>query len=342
MATQHKAPLHKTSIELSFTVESIPQGTTYTLIEFLVNVLEERSRTTIKQLLRDRFVSIDGLAESKATTELKEGQIVRLHQNRIAEPIKHPLLKVLYQDEIIIVLEKRTGISTVGTGVDKKNTALRLVSDHLKQYNPKTRVYMLNRLDRDTAGIILFTTDKDLQEHIFENWSKYVPEQIFRAVVEGSPTAETGVVMPAEPDRPGEIKVGRASDKKNQHIRSTVVSDNSASAGTATYKVLKRGEFCTLMDFRIESGRNNQIRRQMRQAGTPLAGDRHGGSVYKDFDFVALHTKALSLKHPHTGELHRFTMQTPKIFGRLMQTKAAEPNEARNTSNHLLLKKKKR
>ncbi|MDY6122517.1 MAG: pseudouridine synthase [Porphyromonas sp.] len=288
------------------------------LIDFLLEHMPNKSRTTIKQLIRDRFVSVDQTAETLATRLLSRGQVVELHQRSLPDKIHHPLIEILYQDNDIVVCAKKAGISTVASGIDKQHTALRVLSTHLKKYNKDSKLFMLNRLDKDSGGIVLFAKNRDAQAYFTDHWSEIVKQQVYRAVVEGRPSADRGLLLKPQPDQKGQKK--RVSAEIIVSEDRILSKESSESVGVASYKVLKAGPFCSLLEIRLLSGRNNQIRRQMRQAGIPLAGDRHGGSVFPQLGEVALQCTKWVMRHPISGQEMIFTLRTSNLFSRLLKT----------------------
>ena len=124
-----------------------------TLLPFLVRMLKDNSRTSVKQILTRRQVSINGVPTTRHDAELKAGDRVIVHRTQLPEELRHPLVRIIWQDDYFVLIEKKAGVSTVASGVNKDRTALRIVSDHLKQYDPEVKIFMLNRLDKDSAGI---------------------------------------------------------------------------------------------------------------------------------------------------------------------------------------------
>lgn len=293
------------------------------LINFLQSCLPDKSRTTVKQLLRDRFVSVDGIAETVANRSLQKGQKVELHKYPIPDEIHHPLLEILYQDEDLLVCAKKPGISTVASGMDRQHTAMRILSTHLKTYNTKIKLFMLNRLDKDTGGIVLFAKSRDAQEYITRQWTEIVEEQVYHAVIEGRPEEDRGILLKPVADKQNKDHKEDPASLIFSSENRIFNSDASSSAGVASYKVIRHGAYCSLLEISLKHGRNNQIRRQMRQAGLPLAGDRHGGSIFPELGCVALQCTRLVMRHPINWQRMTFKQAIPALFRRLMQTSAS-------------------
>ena len=109
----------------------------------------------------------------------------------------HPQIDIIYQDEYLIIIRKSAGIPTVASGEEKDKTALRLLSEHLKTFNPQAKVYHVTRLDKDSAGFVVFTKSRELQTRLSEEWQKYCRRQQFAVVTERQPNPSEGVLVPA-------------------------------------------------------------------------------------------------------------------------------------------------
>ncbi|WP_373811739.1 pseudouridine synthase [Porphyromonas loveana] len=279
-----------------------------TLLPFLIRMLTDNSRTTVKQYLTSRRVSVNAVPSTRHDTELKPGDKVVLHRVQLPEELRHPLVRIIWQDDYFILVEKKAGIPTVGSGIQKDRTALRIVSNHLKQYDPEVKVFMLNRLDRDSAGIILFAKTKRVQEYVVGRWPEVVPEQRFVMAVEGDMPAEEGLLAPPR------------HEDQSRGRRTQVVAEapSGDSAGAARYKVIRKGAVCTLVEVTLLNGRNNQLRRQMGQLGIPIAGDWRQGSSFRHLDCLAIQGTRFVMRHPETGEEREYKLPLPKLFRQLM------------------------
>ena len=139
-----------------------------TLLPFLIGILKDNSRTAVKQILTGRRVSVNGIPTTRHDAELKVGDKVVVHRTQLPEEHRHPLVRIIWQDDYFVLIEKKAGVSTVASGVNKDRTALRIVSNHLKQYDPELKIFMLNRLDKDSAGMVLFAKSKKVQAFVVD------------------------------------------------------------------------------------------------------------------------------------------------------------------------------
>ncbi len=285
------------------------------LLDYLVtDALKEKSRTTVKQLLHDRYISVNGTATTKHNLELKKGDKVTLHPLPLPTELNHPLIEVLWQDEDLVLFYKKVGIPTVSSGEEKDTTAMQVLSEHLKKFNPRAKVFLLNRIDKDSSGYVLMAKSRKLQEEMTENWNKYVYKQMFVVAIEGFMPAEEGIL---EAPKPKEVK-----DKKGRKMSNKAQERNTA--GRAEYRVLQTTATGSLVSLTLLNGRNNRLRKQFAQQKTPIIGDWRNGSAFDKLGRVALDSKSIVFKHPKTGELHSFNRPIAGVFRQWLNTLVVE------------------
>lgn len=283
-----------------------------TLLPFLIEVaMRGQSRTTIKQLLRDRFISVGDDAVSQFDYPLNVGDIVRINVVPIPQKLNHPKVKILWQDEYFVMISKDAGVPTVASGEEKDRTALRIVSDHLKKFDPRVKIFMLNRLDKDSAGLVLMAKSQDIQYDFISHWSRYVIKQEFLVSIEGHMDTKEGVLAP--PDRED-----GPDNKTRRNPKFTISHDPyGEQAGLVKYRVLKEGDVCSLLFIELQAGRNNQLRRQFASINIPLAGDWRNGSTFKHLGRVALQGVTFTFIHPIDRQERTFSMNELSILGKL-------------------------
>ena len=90
----------------------------------------------------------------------------------------HPVeIKILFEDEHLIAINKPSGLLSVATDTERDMTAFRLVKDHLCYRNRRAQLFTLHRLDRDTSGILLFAKSRNIQEQMQSDWGNIVTER---------------------------------------------------------------------------------------------------------------------------------------------------------------------
>lgn len=277
-----------------------------TLMQFLVEyALKDRSRTTIKQLLHDRFISVNEEPTTQFDTPLHQGDSVVLHPAPLPERLHHPQVDILWQDDDLILVHKAAGIPTVASGQERDKTLMQILSAHLKKFNPRSKVYLLNRIDKDCAGFVLMTKSEQLQAEMTENWDKYVKAQTFAVAIEGIMPEAEGYLAPPTPEDSSKER------KKNGGSPQRKGAEASEATGLAYYRVITQTESASLLVIDLKSGRNNRLRKQFAALRRPIIGDWRNGSGRKDLGRVALETITFSFVHPKTGKQYNFDQSIP-------------------------------
>ncbi len=297
---RRKAP---SATELRVTQPSI-------LIDFLLQKMGGMSRTSVKQLLSQRRVSVDGHIETRHDTALQAGQTVSISNDHPSAELTHPKLRIVWEDEHLVVVEKREGLLTVATHPGSaETTVFSILKSHIRRSNPRGGIYTVHRLDRETSGLLVFAKTKELQEYMREWWKDLVTRRTYVAVAEGK-----------LPQQEGTIRTWLTEDKRNAVVYSSPVDDGGKLSVTH-YKVLSestpndKGNIYSLVELNLETGRTNQIRVHLASIGCPVAGDRKYGSGQEcTLDRLALHARVLELVHPVTEQVLHFETPVPKAF----------------------------
>lgn len=271
-----------------------------TLLPFLFQTLSEQSKSSVKAMLGHGQISVNGQVTTQFDTSLVSGDIVRISHERGKVPFSHPQLKIVYEDDYFILVNKKEGLLSVGNARERERTTVHLLSTYVKQTDMRNKVFVLHRLDRNTSGLMLLAKSKGIQDVMLSEWNFRVKEQSFVAVVEGRPEKDRDLL--ASPElREGSEKV-------------VVISENQGEEAIARYKVLRGNEKYSLLEVRLESGRRNHIRIQLAHIGHPVAGDNRGGAETNPAGRMMLHARRLVFVHPMTGTEMEFDTQIPQTF----------------------------
>lgn len=274
-----------------------------TLLEFLFEQFADKSKTTVKSYLAHRQVSVNGTMSTQFNDMIHKGDVVEVNFGRVAESLRHPMIRIVFEDDYIIVVEKKHGLLSIATDKITQKTAYNILSDYVKKKNPDYRIFVLHRLDRETSGLMMFSKNQEVKFKMQTDWENVVVERKYYAVTEG-------IV------------------EKNESIISTYLTESKALIVYATtkeegkiantgYKVLKRSDKHTLLELELETGRKNQIRCHLNYIGYPIIGDKKYGAKTNPIGRVALHAGKLSFIHPITGERHDFSTPIPRLFEEL-------------------------
>ncbi|MCL4482758.1 MAG: RluA family pseudouridine synthase [Bacteroidetes bacterium] len=271
------------------------------LMEFLIEQLKGKSRTTIKSLLAHRQVSVGAHTITQFDFPLEPNQFVTINWGVVPEQTRLRGVRILFEDPYLIVIDKEAGMLSIATAKEKLLTTYSILSSHVKKEDPNNRIFVVHRLDRDTSGVMMFAKSEKVQEIMQKDWQEAVIRRSYIAVVEGIVEKDKDTIR------------SFLKENKMLFMYSTKVPGEGDEAITH-YKVLKRSEEFTLLEVELETGRKNQIRVHMKELGHPVAGDKKYGSKLNPLRRTCLHANILAFKHPITGEELSFETPPPHRF----------------------------
>lgn len=268
------------------------------LIEFLKKMFSNLSKNSVKSLLHNEKVFVNGNMTTKYNYELNVGDVVEIRE-KIAKNID-----IIYEDKDIIVINKPSGLLTVATEKEKNKTAYHLVMEYLKKKNKNNRIFIIHRLDKDTSGIIMFAKNERAKHLYQDNWNDIVKKRCYYAVIDGKMENKEGTI--------------KSYLKENGNMVYSV-KDRSGKLAITEYKVLKERKNISLLDINLRTGRKNQIRVHMKENKTPILGDLKYGEKSKLINRLALHAYKLELINPITKKLLTFEVNMPNEFKTLFK-----------------------
>mgnify|MGYP004523379103 FL=1 len=268
------------------------------LIEFLKKTFSNLSKNSVKSLLHNEKVFVNGNMTTKYNYELNIGNVVEIRE-KIAKNID-----IIYEDKDIIVINKPSGLLTVATEKEKNKTAYHLVMEYLKKKNKNNRIFIIHRLDKDTSGIIMFAKNERAKHLYQDNWNDIVKKRCYYAVIDGKMENKEGII--------------KSYLKENGNMVYSV-KDRSGKIAITEYKVLKERKNISLLDINLRTGRKNQIRVHMKENKTPILGDLKYGEKSKLINRLALHAYKLELINPVTKKLLTFEVNMPNEFKMLFK-----------------------
>ncbi len=268
------------------------------LIEFLKKMFSNLSKNSVKSLLHNEKVFVNGNMTTKYNYELNIGDEVEIRE-KVAKNID-----IIYEDKDIIVINKPSGLLTVATEKEKNKTSYHLVMEYLKKKNKNNRIFIIHRLDKDTSGIIMFAKNERAKHLYQDNWNDIVKKRCYYAVIDGKMENKEGTI--------------KSYLKENGNMVYSV-KDRSGKLAITEYKVLKERKNISLLDINLKTGRKNQIRVHMKENKTPILGDLKYGEKSKLINRLALHAYKLELINPVTKKLLTFEINMPNEFKMLFK-----------------------
>lgn len=288
-----------------------PQG----LLDFLLENIKGQSRNNIKKLLSNKCIMVDGACVSQFDFLLAKGDVVSISSVPMRKGTKKALklprgvnLDIIYEDDEIIAINKPSGLLSVATDKEKDKTAYRMLMDYVRINNPRNRVFIVHRIDKDTSGILIVTKNEKLKQLLQDSWNDLVTKRGYIAVCDG-----------VFKEKEGTIK----SYLKETSTNVMYSSDNPHNGQLAIthYKVMKENKKYSMVDVNIDSGRKNQIRVHMGDLGHNIIGDTKYGNPTNPLKRLGLHAYALEFKHPITKNMIKLKTPIPKEFISLINRK---------------------
>ena len=288
------------------------------LMDFLQAKMGGMAKSSIKQVLGQRRVTVNNAIQTRHDTPIRRGDTVVVASGRGNIELRHPKLRIVYEDDALIVVEKKNGLLTVPVNQkSSETTVFSILKEYVKKQSYRNTVHVVHRLDRETSGLLVFAKSPELQEYMRTYWRQLVTKRTYVALVEGKL----------------EKKEGKITSWLTENPRTALVSsspvDNGGQLAITNYKVLRESNLQTdemdlgaaysLVELNLETGRTNQIRVHMASMGHPVVGDRKygNGNESSPIDRLCLHARVLEFIHPMTEKKVRFEASTPKEFARI-------------------------
>ncbi|MGL5256665.1 MAG: RluA family pseudouridine synthase [Proteocatella sp.] len=195
-------------------------------------------------------------------------------------------IEILYEDCDLLVVEKPYGMVVHPTRNHLENTMLNAIKYYFESQNIKSKVRFVNRLDRDTSGILIVAKNSYAHSVLTKDTSMWDMDKKYAAVVEGELKGEATIDMPIM--------------KSDDGIKRIV--DLNGQKSITHYKVVKSNEKASLLELELETGRTHQIRVHMAHIGHPLFGDELYGGNIEFLERQALHCIELGFYSPRKME----------------------------------------
>ncbi|MDE6353997.1 MAG: RluA family pseudouridine synthase [Prevotella sp.] len=275
------------------------------LLEFLLNNVKD-SRSKIKATLQGRGIKVNGKCVTQFDFQLTPGMKVSVSKTkRNQRGFKSRYVKIVYEDRWLVVVEKNIGILSMAAGHSSLNVKS-VLDDYFHKSRQKCRAHVVHRLDRDTSGLMVYAKDIETEQIFEHNWHDIVYDRRYVAVVSGEMEQEGGTVA------------NWLKDNKAYITYSSPV-DNGGKYAVTHFHVMARTTDHSLVEFKLETGRKNQIRVHTADMGHPVCGDTKYGNGDDPLHRLCLHAYMLCFTHPVTRERMEFETPVPTAFRRLFK-----------------------
>lgn len=272
------------------------------LLPFLLKNFSNMSRNNLKKLLSNQQILINGASVRQFNFILSKGDVVSISPYKVKKDGKRiSKLKILYEDDELVVINKPNGLLSIATDKEKEITAYRLMMDYVQEENAKNRVFVCHRLDKETSGVLIFAKNEELRDALQDSWNDIVKTREYIAICEGIFDKKEGT------------KISYLLPTKTNLMFSSHKPNDGQKAITH-YQVISENEEFSLVRVKIDTGRKNQIRVHMKDLGHKVVGDDKYGSEKDPIFRLGLHARVLEFDHPLKDKHFKFIAETPKEF----------------------------
>lgn len=276
------------------------------LLEFLLANVNNESRTKIKATLRGRGIKVDGKTVTQFDFPLQPGMKVAVSKRKRDDLLlKSRYVKLVYEDRYLVVVEKNIGILSMAAGHSSLNVKS-VLDDYFRKSRQRCTAHVVHRLDRDTSGLMVYAKDMETEQILEHNWHDIVYDRRYVAVVSGEVEDEGGTIA------------NWLKDNKAYITYSSPV-DNGGKYAVTHFHTLARTTEHSLVEYRLETGRKNQIRVHSADMGHPVCGDIKYGNGEDPLHRLCLHAYVLCFYHPVTRERMEFETPIPPAFKSLFK-----------------------
>lgn len=258
----------------------------------------------LRKLKQNSKIHLNNSPISVNYNNIHTGDIISVDLNFDEEydnilPTKMPL-DILYEDNYLLVVNKEPNTPVHPSCNHFSDSLSNGVKFYYDSIRLKRKIRIVNRLDKDTSGIVIFAKNEYVQESLIKQMQTHIFKKEYLAVLDGTLDSNNGVIL---------APIAR---KENSIIERCVNFDTGDIAITHYDLIKTIDESCSLVHFVLETGRTHQIRVHSKYIGYPILGDTLYGQSSKLIDRQALHAYKVSFIHPITKEEIQIEAELPE------------------------------
>ena len=293
----------------------INEGEEQRLDLFLLDKLNGVPRSQIKKSIDDNLVLVNGKVATKSGVKVKNGDKIDFELEEKKELSATPEdidLDIVFENDNLLVINKPQGLCVHPAVGNYSGTLVNALAYHVKNLsdiNGEYRPGIVHRLDKDTSGLLIVAKNNIAHENLAKQIKTKVCKRYYIALLEGNLKQDEGTV---------ETFLARSEKDRKKYE----VSVNKGKYAITNYKVLKRYQGYSLVEFELKTGRTHQIRVHAKYLGHPVVGDRTYGfnKNYKDLKGQLLHAYKLKFYEPTTNEELNFEVDLPDYFKKFLNS----------------------
>lgn len=275
-----------------------------TLLEWLIANVKE-SKTKVKATLKNSGVKVNGKFRTQFDFPLHDGDKVSVSKSKKNNTFHSKFIKLVYEDQYLVVIEKNVGILSMAAGHSTLNVKT-VLDDYFRRTRQHCTAHVVHRLDRDTSGLMIYAKDMQTEQILEHDWHNIVYDRRYVAVVSGEMEDDEGTIA-------NWLKDNRA------YITYSSPVDNGGKYAVTHFRVLDRTASHSLVEYRLETGRKNQIRVHSADMGHPVCGDVKYGNGDNPIGRLCLHAYILCFYHPINHRRMEFETEIPSSFRQLFK-----------------------
>ncbi|MDD6193638.1 MAG: RluA family pseudouridine synthase [Lachnospiraceae bacterium] len=280
---------------------------------FLNQMEENQSRSAIQKQIKEGRVTVNGDRTKPSYSVCAGDEVFLVGQEPVEVAIvpENIPLDILFEDEDLLVVNKPKGMVVHPAPGHITGTLVNAVMFHCKEslsgINGELRPGIVHRIDRDTTGSLIVCKNDASHNHIASQIKEHSVNRVYRGIVLGNVSEEDGCIH---------APIGRHPVERKK----MAVNERNGKDAITHYRVLKRFEKYTYMEFKLETGRTHQIRVHMASIGHPLLGDDVYGPPKCPFHLEGqtLHAAIIGFVHPRSGEYIEVEAPLPEYFQHLL------------------------
>lgn len=274
------------------------------LLEWLLTHLPG-SKSKIKAILQGRGIKVNGKTVTQFDYPLNPGTKISVSLSKKNDTFKSRYVNIVYEDQWLVVVEKKPGILSMAAGHSSLNVKT-VLDEYFKKTRQRCTAHVVHRLDRDTSGLMIYAKSIEIERELERDWHGTVYDRRYVAVVSGEMEENDGTIA------------NWLKDNKAYVTYSSPV-DNGGKYAVTHFHTLDRTTEYSLVEFQLETGRKNQIRVHTSDMGHPICGDVKYGNGNDPLHRLCLHAYVLCFYHPVTRQPMEFFTPIPPAFKSLFK-----------------------
>ncbi len=221
---------------------------------------------------------------------------------------KQKKMDIIYEDKELLVVNKPAGILTIATEKESLHTLYHQAREYIKKQNPKNKIFIVHRLDKDTSGVVVFAKNEKLKYKLQADWNKLAFLREYIAIVEG------------KVNKKKETLTEYLTEDKRLYVYKT--TKEKGTLAITHYENLATTNAYSLLKIKIATGKKNQIRVALNSIGHPIIGDKKYGAKKNPLGRLGLHASRLDLKINNKEYIWRAKL--PIEFKRMFESELVE------------------